>query len=146
MRRIMHRGRKASTHLAFNHALLQVRDVEQSVGFYRGQLGFSLIDKQELDGVLVYARMRLPVGASTLGLRRCDREPDFAFSDGIRLHFESRDIDRLCRRLAAQGVSFEQMPKRMPWGWKHAYLKDPDGHEVCLYSAGAARLRKSSGV
>jgi len=30
----------------------------------------------------------------------------------------------------------------MPWGWKHAYLDDPDGHEVSVYTAGAKRLRK----
>jgi hypothetical protein len=28
-------------------------------------------------------------------------------------------------------------------GWKHAYLDDPDGHEVSLYWAGAKRLKKS---
>jgi hypothetical protein len=31
----------------------------------------------------------------------------------------------------------------MPWGWKHAYLDDPDGHEVSLYWAGAKRLKKA---
>jgi hypothetical protein len=24
------------------------------------------------------------------------------------------------------------LPEVMPWGWKHAYLDDPDGHEVSL--------------
>jgi len=36
------------------------------------------------------------------------------------------------------------MPKRMPWGWDHAYLDDPDGHEVSLYWAGTKRLRKTA--
>jgi hypothetical protein len=31
----------------------------------------------------------------------------------------------------------------MPWGWEHAYLNDPDGHEVSLYWAGDKRFRKS---
>jgi hypothetical protein len=30
----------------------------------------------------------------------------------------------------------------MPWGWKHAYLDDPDGHELSLYWAGKKRLQK----
>jgi hypothetical protein len=34
----------------------------------------------------------------------------------------------------------------MPWGWTHAYLNDPDGHEVSLYWAGVKRLRKSATV
>jgi hypothetical protein len=28
-------------------------------------------------------------------------------------------------------------------GWTHAYLNDPDGHEVSLYSAGQKRLKRS---
>jgi hypothetical protein len=31
----------------------------------------------------------------------------------------------------------------MPWGWKHAYVNDPDGHEVSLYWAGAKRFQKT---
>jgi hypothetical protein len=44
----------------------------------------------------------------------------------------------------AKGVVFEQMPKDMPWGWRHAYLRDPDGRQISLYSAGAKRLGKTS--
>jgi hypothetical protein len=36
-----------------------------------------------------------------------------------------------------------QQPKKMPWGWTHAYLNDPDGHEVSLYSAGQKRLKRT---
>jgi hypothetical protein len=36
---------------------------------------------------------------------------------------------------------FTQGPQRMAWGWDHAYLTDPDGHELSLYFAGPARLR-----
>jgi len=31
----------------------------------------------------------------------------------------------------------------MPWGWRHAYLNDPDGHEISLYWAGENRMRKT---
>jgi len=31
----------------------------------------------------------------------------------------------------------------MEWGWRHAYLNDPDGHEVSLYWAGEMRWKKS---
>ena len=36
-----------------------------------------------------------------------------------------------------------QPPKLMPWGWKHAYLNDPDGHEISLYWAGRKRFQKT---
>ena len=31
----------------------------------------------------------------------------------------------------------------MPWGWKHAYLDDPDGHEISLYWAAGNRMKKT---
>ena len=31
----------------------------------------------------------------------------------------------------------------MPWGWRHAYLNDPDGHEISLYWAGENRMQKT---
>ena len=34
------------------------------------------------------------------------------------------------------------MPKDMPWGWRHAYLNDPDGHEISLYWAEKHGSRK----
>ena len=49
----------------------------------------------------------------------------------------------MCRRLTSHRVKFLQEPKVIPWGWKHAYLNDLDGHELSLYWAGAKRLRKT---
>jgi len=40
-------------------------------------------------------------------------------------------------------VYITQMPRMMPWGWRHAYLDDPDGHELSLYWAGANRMKKT---
>ena len=31
----------------------------------------------------------------------------------------------------------------MPWGWRHAYLNDPDGHEISLCWAGENRMKKT---
>jgi hypothetical protein len=31
----------------------------------------------------------------------------------------------------------------MPWGWRHAYLNDPDGHEISWYWAGENRMKKT---
>ncbi|HEV2385787.1 MAG TPA: VOC family protein [Candidatus Acidoferrales bacterium] len=146
MRRASERPRQAAAPLQFHHALIYVADVERSLRFYQGHLGFKLIDSQVLEGVLVYARMRLPAGKGTLALHRAERDPGVPFSGGVRLYFETKDVDRLCKRLAAAGVEFDQPSKRMPWGWIHAYLKDPDGHELSLFWAGAARLRKSRAV
>ena len=35
------------------------------------------------------------------------------------------------------------LPRMMPWGWRHAYLNDPDGHEISIYWAGEMRMEKT---
>ena len=66
-----------------------------------------------------------------------------ARTEGVRLYFEVKALDALCASLEKKGIKFDQLPKDMPWGWRHAYLHDPDGHEVSLYWAGKARFGKT---
>lgn len=128
----------ATVKLEFNHAMIYVRDRDRALRFYAGELGFRLVEK--LPG---YARLRSPGGRTTIALHELGEGVRSVRSEGIRLYFETRHLERFCARLARRGVRFKQMPQRMPWGWMHAYLDDPDGHEISLYWAGAKRFRKS---
>jgi catechol 2,3-dioxygenase-like lactoylglutathione lyase family enzyme len=130
---------RAGSALQFNHAMIYVRDLPRAVDFYAGKLGFRLIE-QFGEG---YARLRSPAGRTTIALHSLGEDVHSADSPGIRLYFETKNLDALCRRLAATGMRIKKMPQQMPWGWRHAYLDDPDGHEISLYWAGARRLRKS---
>jgi catechol 2,3-dioxygenase-like lactoylglutathione lyase family enzyme len=125
----------AGSALAFNHAMIYVQQVDPALAFYT-TLGFRLIAK--FPG---YARLRAPRGDATIALHLLDRGMTSVAAEGIRLYFEVNNLDAFCTRLAASGIAFKQMPTDMPWGWRHAYLDDPDGHEVSLYWAGAKRLR-----
>jgi catechol 2,3-dioxygenase-like lactoylglutathione lyase family enzyme len=122
----------------FNHAMIYVRDVGRALEFYEGTLGFRRIEN--FGG---YARLRTPGGSTTLALHKLGEDVHSTESPGVRLYFEVKQLRRFCARLARRGVAFKQKPKHMPWGWDHAYLYDPDGHEVSLYWAGAKRLRKT---
>jgi catechol 2,3-dioxygenase-like lactoylglutathione lyase family enzyme len=128
--------------LAFNHAMIYVQRVEPAVAFYCA-LGFRMIEQMTAGGFAVYARLRAPRGPATIALHPLDEGVKSVAAEGIRLYFEVKKLDAFCQRLAATGIVFSQMPKVMPWGWRHAYLNDPDGHEVSLYWAGAKRLQKS---
>ena len=135
-----HRRLMAQPSIEFNHALIYTRDVEKAVGFYADLLGFETIEMQAPS----YARLRSPKGRQTIGLHAVrDGQALDSRMEGVRLYFEVRDLDALCERLAAKGVRFSQMPKDMEWGWRHAYLTDPDGHELSLYWAGERRLRRA---
>jgi catechol 2,3-dioxygenase-like lactoylglutathione lyase family enzyme len=122
----------------FNHVLIYVRDVNRAVRFYRDRLGFPIIEEEE-----GYARLRSPRGNSTLGLHHLTGRMRPSQHQGITLYFEVKNLDQLCRQLSSEGVRFEQMPEDMPWGWRHAYLRDPDGHKLSLYWAGKKRFQKS---
>jgi catechol 2,3-dioxygenase-like lactoylglutathione lyase family enzyme len=127
------------TKLTFNHAMIYSRDVAASLQFYSGLLGFELIDDMDWEGRKVYARLKPPGGDSTIALHAL-RPGDEFHPGGIRLYFEVKDLENFCEQLQARGVKLTKPPKLMPWGWTHAYLDDPDGHEVSLYWAGEKRL------
>jgi len=128
--------------LDFNHAMIYARSVETSLKFYRDALGFKLIETYEHASRPVYARLRGARGG-TIALHQA--MPDQAVqSDGVRLYFEVKDLDAFCAKLKDAGVEIAKAPADMPWGWRHAYLNDPDGHEISLYWAGAKRFRKST--
>ncbi len=136
------RGKGASA-LTFNHAMVYSRDVAAALRFYADKLGLKLLEDFQHEGRSVYARLKSPRGNTTIALHLV-APGDEPRTGGVRLYFEVRDLDRFCERLESAGVQFSKKPKQMPWGWRHAYLDDPDGHEISLYSAGAKRLRRSA--
>jgi catechol 2,3-dioxygenase-like lactoylglutathione lyase family enzyme len=128
--------------LTFNHAMIYVKDVTRGLQFYRDWLGFKVIEDFRYEGKSVYARLRAPGGDGTIALHQAGPGASVT-SDGVRLYFEVRDLDGFCRGLQRRGFYFTQLPTMMPWGWRHAYLNDPDGHEISLYWAGENRMKKT---
>jgi len=128
--------------LTFNHAMIYAKDVARALTFYRDLLGFKLIEDFRYDGKAVYARLRAPGGDGTIAIHQAGPGASLA-SDGVRLYFEVRDLDDFCHKLIKRGFYVTQLPRMMEWGWRHAYLNDPDGHEISLYWAGEKRMAKS---
>lgn len=128
--------------LTFNHAMIYLKDVGRGIAFYKDWLGFKVIEDFRHEGKSVYARLLAPGGDGTIALHQAGPGASVA-SDGVRLYFEVRDLDGFCQRMRNRGFVFTQMPQMMPWGWRHAYLNDPEGHEMSLYWAGDLRMKKS---
>lgn len=119
--------------------MIYVRELAPALHFYADLLGFKVIEVYPQ----AYARLRSPQGQTTLALHIIEPGKTMPPGDGIRLYFECRDLEKVCKSLEATGTRFTRPLKVMPWGWKHAYLNDPDGHEVSLYWAGRKRLQKT---
>jgi catechol 2,3-dioxygenase-like lactoylglutathione lyase family enzyme len=119
--------------------MVYVRDLARAQHFYADLLGLKVIE--EFGGC--YTRLRSPRGQTTLALHLVEPGKALPDADGVRLYFETKDLDTVCAVLEASGAVLTQPPKLMPWGWKHAYLNDPDGHEVSIYWAGRKRFQKT---
>jgi catechol 2,3-dioxygenase-like lactoylglutathione lyase family enzyme len=128
--------------LSFNHAMIYAKDVERGLAFYRDLLGFKLIEDFRFENKPVYARLRAPGGDGTIALHQAGPN-DSVSSDGVRLYFEIKELDEFCHKLQQKKFYITKMPRMMPWGWRHAYLNDPDGHEISLYWAGENRMKKT---
>ncbi|MBI2687189.1 MAG: VOC family protein [Acidobacteria bacterium] len=128
--------------LDLNHVMIYSKDVARSAAFYKEKLGFELLEEYPAGApVIYYARLRVPGSTSTIALHAVERGAELR-TGGIRLYFEVKYLQRYCDTLIKSGVVFSKPPALMPWGWRHAYLDDPDGHEISFYTAGAKRLKK----
>jgi len=116
----------------FNHITLIVSDFEKSKAFYR-TLGLIQI----VDSPPRYARFRLPDGDSTLSI---EVTGDRTHVTSPQLFFECTDVDAVVSTLKSTGVDFSQDPADMPYLWREAHLRDPDGYDIRLYHAGENRL------
>lgn len=114
-----------------NQVTLPSADVERAARFYR-QLGFV----QVVDSAPRYARFECPDGGATFSLHRVDVLPS---GPGVVVYFECADLDKQYETLAGLGIRFESPPTDQRWLWREAYLRDPDGNLLCLYSAGENR-------
>ena len=119
-----------------NQVTLLSRDVARGAAFYR-KLGLLLI----VEDLPTYVRFEMPSGSSTLSLHYAERlSASGTESDaGTILYFECDTLDATVHELKAAGVVFQTDPTDQPWLWREASLRDPDGHEIRLYSAGRNR-------
>ena len=116
--------------MELNQVTVYSSDLARSEVFY-STLGLRLIVKDDH-----YLRFECPDGSSTFSVEAADV---VSASDSIKLYFECDDLDAEYERLHSAGVEFEQPPTDMPWLWREANLRDPDGHRLCLFYAGENR-------
>ena len=113
-----------------NQVTLPCLDYDESVRFYK-TLGLTQI----VDSPPRYARFETPSG-TTLSVHLVDGR---AGEPGVSVYFEVPDVDKRVRELAAQGIEFDSEPADQRWLWREAWLTDPAGNRLCIYSAGENR-------
>ena len=122
----------------FLHTMIRVRDLEQSLAFYTGPLGMSLLRRQDY-----------PEGRFTLAFigygeendhtvieltHNWDQETPYEIGSGFgHLALGVADIHATCDALRAAGVTITREPGPMKHGSTViAFIRDPDGYAVEL--------------
>jgi hydroxymethylpyrimidine/phosphomethylpyrimidine kinase len=107
-----------------NQISVPVVDFPSSRDFYE-DLGLKLIVNSPEKP---YARFEVPGGA-TLSLH----------GESHAVYLECDDLDARVTALVSAGLAFDSEPMDQVWGWREAWLVDPAGNRICLYSAGENR-------
>jgi catechol 2,3-dioxygenase-like lactoylglutathione lyase family enzyme len=120
-----------------NQVTVEVADMARSRAFYQ-RLGLILIVSADH-----YARFVCSAegegggeGRATFSIHRAEA----VTPNGTGIYFECADLDARVAALKATGVVFDSGPVDQSWLWREAWLRDPDGHRLCLYFAGDNRL------
>lgn len=116
--------------MRLNQVTVGAVDLARSEHFYL-TLGLKLIVKDD-----DYLRFECLEGESTFSI---DRVASVPHDEQMTVYFESDDLDGLCDRLVAAGITLDEVTKDMPWLRREARLRDPDGHHLCLFHAGENR-------
>ncbi len=116
--------------------LLNVRDGEKSIAFYKEALGFSVIsefaDEDDMHwATLENGSMKLMINQrqKSASPGRIERET----FQGVVFYFEVESVHRFHQDMRARGFLVSE-PDAMPYGVDECYLRDPDGYELAFIS------------
>lgn len=107
-----------------SHLFVHVRSLAEARRFYVDLLGLE---------VLIEEPGYLRVGNAD-GWHMGMEEAEPVGADGLELVLRVDDVDEAFRRLSDAGVTFETEPEDMEWGARHAWLRDPSGYRLSIYS------------
>jgi uncharacterized glyoxalase superfamily protein PhnB len=116
-------------------ASVTVKDLEQSVAWYHGVVGFAVDQRMERDGQLRAVAVR--AGDVRLLLNQDDGAKGWERSkgEGVSLMITTaQDIDALAARIRAGGGTLDSEPADMPWGVRAFRVRDPDGFRIAFSS------------
>ena len=116
-------------------ASLTVKDLRQSVAWYRDSLGFTVDREIERDGKLRAVAIKAGAIRILLNLDDGARGFDRVKGEGFSLQLiTSQSVDEIADRIRKHGGSLETEPADMPWGVRSFRVRDPDGFKFAISS------------
>ncbi len=109
------------------HLFLEVGDLDRARWFWVEVMGLALLDDRG-DYIAVGGN-----GGFSLGIEQAATPPTIAGCPELTLRVA--DVDEFTDGLRERGISVAEESADMPWGARHAWLSDPDGRRMSVYSA-----------
>ena len=114
----------AVTNARLSHLFVHVASLTETRQFYVDLLGLELLVEEP-----GYLRIGNADGWH-MGMEESVR----IGADGVELVIRVPNVDAAYARLTDAGVSFETPPIDTDWGVRHAWLRDPTGYRLSIYS------------
>ncbi|MFI5255280.1 MAG: VOC family protein [Candidatus Limnocylindrales bacterium] len=108
-----------------SHLFMHVGHLARARQFYVERLGLEVLAEEP-----GYLRVGGGDGFS-IGLE--ERPEAEIGAPGIELEVQVPDVDALASDLRAAGIAVTE-PSDQPWGARHAWLHDPDGYRLSIFS------------
>jgi uncharacterized glyoxalase superfamily protein PhnB len=120
-------------------ASLTVKDLQKSLAWYQGVVGFTVDRKYEREGKLRAVALnagdvRILIGQDD-GAKGWERVKGEGFSLQITT---DQNVDDIAKRIKDAGGTLESEPTDLPWGARAFRLRDPDGFRLTISSPRAA--------
>jgi catechol 2,3-dioxygenase-like lactoylglutathione lyase family enzyme len=112
--------------VTLDHLFIVVSDLERSKRFYTDVLGLEVMLEGE-----GYVRFR-GEGGFSIGMEQ--RPLEQVGGRGIEIVVLVDDVDRRYGQMSAKGARFAGPPADQDWGARHAWLEDPDGYPMSIFS------------
>jgi lactoylglutathione lyase len=125
------------------HAMIRVRDLDRSLGFYCKQLGMKVLRRQDYpEGKFTNTFIGYGDESQQAVIElthNWDRAEPYEMGTGFgHLAIGVPDIHAACERLRADGVKITREPGPMKHGTTViAFVEDPDGYKIELIEAGS---------
>jgi uncharacterized glyoxalase superfamily protein PhnB len=112
---------------------LTANDLQASMRFYVDGFGFTVAQKNEVDGKLQFVMLK--AGSAELGLGQDDfaKGKNRAKGVGLRLWITtSQDLHALAAQAKAAGIVLDNEVEPLPWGPLGFAVTDPDGFKLTI--------------
>ena len=109
--------------------ILTVKDVDESVAFFKDMLGFRHDMSMAPEGKNIFAIVGL--GAAAFGLGHADAAPQPPYAPGVQFMIylpEGQSIDSYYADVKAKGVKIDDELSDTYWGYRAFSIHDPDGY------------------